>query len=85
MRVVLDDQNKLPLEIHQLDGMANLSVLWDSSARLNKCTNLFNTGHANVNFRCVIIDNLASSDFTTLRKLSSLIRWANLKKYCKLK
>ena len=74
MRVVLDDQNKLPLELHQLDGKTNLSALSDFSVRVNKCTNLFNTCYANVNFRCVIIDNLDSSDFIMLSSLSSLVR-----------
>ena len=56
MWVIIDIQNELLLKLHQLNGLTNLSALWDFAVRLNKCANLFAACHKHVTFRRVDVD-----------------------------
>ena len=56
MRVVIDIQNELLLELHQLDRLTDLCAFWNFAIRLNEGTNLFAACHHNVTFRRVNVD-----------------------------
>ena len=45
MWVVIDIQNKLLLELHQLNGLTNLRAFWDFAITLNEGDDFFTTGH----------------------------------------
>ena len=44
MRVVIDIQNELLLELHQLDRLTDLRTFWDFAVRLNERYDFFTTG-----------------------------------------
>ena len=50
MRVIKYVQNKLTLELHQLDWLTNLSAFWDEAIMLNKCAYLLAACHSDVTF-----------------------------------
>ena len=56
MRVVIDIQNELLLELHQLDRLTDLRAFWNFAVRLNEGTNLLAACHPAFAFRSVIID-----------------------------
>ena len=45
MRFVIDIQNELLLELHQLDRLTYLSASWDFAVRLNEGYDFFTTAH----------------------------------------
>ena len=45
MRVIIDIQNEMLLELHQLDRLTNMSAFWDFAIRLNEGDDFFTTGH----------------------------------------
>ena len=53
MRVVIDTQNELLLELHQLDRLTNMSARWDFAIRLDEGTNLFAACHLMIFSNCV--------------------------------
>jgi len=63
MRVIKHIQNKLALELHQLDRLTNLSAFLDLAVMLNKCPNLFAPCHVDIIFRGVIFDRNGSMLF----------------------
>ena len=56
IRVAIDIQNELLLELHQLDRLTDLCAFWNFAIRLNEGTNLFASRHHNVTFRRVNVD-----------------------------
>ena len=63
MQAVKHTQNKLALELHQLDWLSDLSAFWDEAVMLNKCANLFAACHFDFIFRGVIFDRNGSMLF----------------------
>ena len=45
MRVVIDTQNELLLELHQLDLLTNMSAFWDFAVRLDEGSDFFTKVH----------------------------------------
>ena len=63
MRVIKHIQNKLSLELHQLDRLTKLSAFWDQAVMLNVSANLFAPCHVDIIFRGVIFDRNGSMLF----------------------
>ena len=53
MRVIIDIQNELLLNLHQLNGLINLGTLWDFAVRLDEGANLFAAFHLVIFSNCV--------------------------------
>ena len=45
MRVIIDIQNELLLELHQLDRLTDLRAFWDFAVCLNERYDFFTMGH----------------------------------------
>ena len=56
MRVIKYVQNKLALELYQLDWLTDLSAFWDKAVMLNECAYFLAACHDDIIFRSVIID-----------------------------